>query len=97
MTAKKPLRAVQPGEKAAPATKKTVKEAAEAGSHLELLVAMRDRIATAVADPKCPPRDLAALTRRLADIAEQIKDIQEAEGDRDGDEAPEDHFDASAI
>ena len=33
---------------------------------------MRDRIAKTVADPDCPPRDLAALTRRLQDIAREI-------------------------
>lgn len=34
---------------------------------------MRERIARAVSDPSCPPRDLAALTRRLQDIAKEIE------------------------
>lgn len=54
---------------------KGVIEAAAKGTHRELLVAMRDRIARAVADPKCPPRDLAALTRRLHEIAKEIEVI----------------------
>jgi hypothetical protein len=36
---------------------------------------MRSRIANAVSDPECPPRDLAALTRRLQDIAKEIESI----------------------
>lgn len=36
---------------------KTVAEAAAGGDELELLVAMRDRIAQAVSDPECPKRD----------------------------------------
>lgn len=52
--------------------KKTVIQAAEGGNHRELLIAMRERIARTVTDPDCPPRDLAALTRRLQDIAKEI-------------------------
>lgn len=68
---KAPLRSVRAGEK--PEKPKTVIEAAESGSHRELLIAMRERIARAVSDPSCPPRDLAALTRRLQDIAKEIE------------------------
>ncbi|WP_417556232.1 hypothetical protein [Microbacterium sp.] len=35
-------------------------------------MAMRDRVAEQVADPNCPPRDLASLTRRLEEIRKQI-------------------------
>jgi hypothetical protein len=73
------LRAVQPGDKPRaprkPAAPKTVATAAASGSHRDLLVAMRSRIANAVSDPECPPRDLAALTRRLQDIAKEIESI----------------------
>ena len=34
---------------------------------------MRERIAQTVSNPDCPPRDLAALTRRLQDIAKEIE------------------------
>jgi len=57
---------------------KNVAQAAKSGGHRELLVAMRDRIAEAVAKPDCPPRDLAALTRRLQDIAKDIAALDAA-------------------
>ena len=69
---KPPLRAVKADDKPAEKHKATVIEAAEGGDHRELLVAMRERIARTVSDPSCPPRDLAALTRRLQDIAKEI-------------------------
>jgi hypothetical protein len=59
----------------APKKRKSVAEAAASGSRRELLVAMRDRIAKTVADPDCPPRDLAALSRRLQDIAKDIDSL----------------------
>ena len=96
---KAPLRAVGDSEAAPAPSKKTVAQAAESGTHLELLIAMRDRIARAVSSPDCPPRDLAALTRRLQDVAAEIKalkDAEDADADRDQDEGG-DAFDASAI
>lgn len=57
----------------------SVAEAAQSGDRLELLVAMRDRIAKTISDPDCPPRDLASLTRRLQDIAKEI-DVLELSG-----------------
>lgn len=54
----------------------SVTEAASDGSRLELLVAMRARVASAVEDPNTPPRDLAALTRRLLEIANEIAAIE---------------------
>ena len=73
MAAPKKLRAVEPGEK--PAVKMSVAQAAASGDHRSLLVAMRERIATTVSNPDCPPRDLAALTRRLQDISKEIEAI----------------------
>jgi hypothetical protein len=94
------LRAVAPGEKpTVPKKPLSVAEAAKAGSHRDLLVAMRDRIAVAVADPDCPPRDLAALTRRLQDIAKTIEAIDSRAAEDGGvDNGEVDaRFDASAI
>lgn len=54
----------------------SVTEAASEGTRLELLVAMRSRVASAVEDPNTPPRDLAALTRRLLEIANEIAAIE---------------------
>lgn len=96
MASKANLRAVAEDEKAPP---KTVTEAASRGTHRELLVAMRDRIATAVEDPKCPPRDLASLSLRLAKLAEEIKALDpgsEQGADRGG-EVGDEAFDSEAI
>lgn len=71
-TRSKSLRAVGEGETAPPKPPKNVAEAAKNGTPRELLVAMRDRIAITVSDPTCMARDLAALTKRLQDIANAI-------------------------
>lgn len=54
-----------------------VADAAATGDRLVLLLAMRERIAKAVSEEDCPPRDLASLTRRLQEIAKEIAEIQE--------------------
>lgn len=86
MSTKKPpsLRAVADDEVAAPAKPLSVTQAAKSGSHRDLLVAMRDRIAETVTNAACPPRDLASLTKRLQDIANEIEAIDA----REDDEAP---------
>lgn len=97
------LRAVKDDEKPPPrarrAKSKTVAEAAAKGSHRDLLVAMRERIAKTVSDPNCPPRDLAALTRRLQDIAKEIDALDQRakqEAKEDGVSADE-QWDEAAI
>jgi hypothetical protein len=99
MAAKANLRSVEPNESAPkPAAKKTVAQAAATGSHRDLLVAMRERIAKTVSDPDCPPRDLAALTRRLQDIAKEIETIDlRAKQSSEEDDADDDAWDSSAI
>jgi hypothetical protein len=79
---------------------KSVDVAAAGGDHLELLVAMRDRIAKSVASPDCPPRDLAALTRRLQEIAKDIAALKrqaEQEGGGSGDVDGDEDWDPEAI
>lgn len=67
------LRSVAPNE---PAPKrKSVAEAAQSGDRLELLVAMRDRIAKTISED-CPPRDLSSLSRRLQEIAKDIDQLE---------------------
>ena len=99
-TARKPrLRSVSPDEKPAP-KKLNVAQAAESGNHRSLLVAMRDRIAEAVADPECPKRELASLTLRLHNIVKEIKALESAEGKDDLGSAvntPDAKFDPTAI
>jgi hypothetical protein len=75
MAARKTLRAVEPDEKPEPSKPKTILEAAEAGSRLEELKAMRRRIARAMDDPNTPARDLAALSRRQLEIGKEIEAI----------------------
>lgn len=62
---------------------KAVSTAANGGTPRELLVAMRDRIAQAVDDPDTSARDLAALTRRLMEIAKEIEAIDHLAGGGD--------------
>lgn len=101
MADRKSLRAVGADEKPPPVAVKTVLEAAEGGNQLELLVSMRNRVAKTVQDPNCPPRDLAALTRRLQEIAREIEAIEakaKQEADEDGDsQTPDEAWDAEAI
>ena len=99
MAQRKTLRAVPDGEQPAKRERLTVSQAAETGDHRELLVSMRDRISRTVSDPDCPPRDLAALTRRLQEIAKEIAAIDLAateDSARESDEV-DDSFDASAV
>lgn len=95
------LQVVRPGDSPSKRAKKqTVAEAAASGDQLATLVATRDRVAVAITDPKCSPRDLASLTKRLDDIIEKIKTLagQAQEGADDGDHGEADNtFDASAI
>jgi hypothetical protein len=100
MAAAKPLRAVRAGEtRSKSVRRKSVAEAAESGTHRELLVAMRERIAKAVQDPTCPPRDLASLTRRLQDISKEIDmlDLRAKEEARQDAVPADEEWDAEAL
>ncbi len=55
--------------------KLSILEAAERGSRLEELKAMRRRIARAMDDPNTPARDLAALSRRQLEIGREVEAI----------------------
>ena len=77
--AKKTLRAVEDGE--LPERELSVEEAAESGSHLSELIAIRRVIARAIDNPNTMARDLAALTRRQLEVSREIAAarIEEAE------------------
>ncbi|QEA30401.1 hypothetical protein FGL91_18715 [Microbacterium sp. CBA3102] len=97
-SARKNLRAV--GEDETPPAKLTVAQAAASGDHRSLLVSMRERIALTVTNPDCPPRDLAALTRRLQDISKEIEalDLRAKEDGADANDVVEDEsWDAATI
>jgi hypothetical protein len=71
------LHAIEPGETPPPQrTFTTIAEASAEGSTLDELRMMRSRIARTLDDPNCPPRDLAALSRRLIEIAKEIEAIE---------------------
>lgn len=93
------LHAVKDGEASTKKKPLSVSEAAEKGSHRDLLVAMRTRIAQTVANPDCPPRDLAALTRRLQDIAKEIEviDLRTQQEERESGDVADEAFDAEAL
>lgn len=97
---KAPLRAVKADEKRAGAPERlTVAQAAATGDHRQLLVSMRERIAQTVSNPDCPPRDLAALTRRLQDIAKEIEslDLRAKEEALEDGVTPDEEWDAEAL
>jgi hypothetical protein len=75
MAARKPLRAVSADEVAEPKRPSTILQAAEDGSRIEELRAMRRRIAQAMDDQSTPARDLAALSRRQLEIGREIEAI----------------------
>ncbi len=75
MPSKPSLRAVAQDEVAKPKAPRTILEAAEAGSRIEELRAMRRRLAVALDDPNTPARDLAALSRRQLEIGKEIEAI----------------------
>ena len=80
------LRVLEPGETRAALPKlKSIVEAAEAGSTINELRLMRVRIARTLDDPNCPPRDLAALSRRQIEIAKEIDAlVRQQREDSDG-------------
>lgn len=77
----------------------TITEASEAGDRLGILRCLQDTIAREI-EAGIPPRDLAALSRRLMEIAKEVDELEAVEADTEdaahgqhGDEA----FDEEAI
>lgn len=79
MAARKPHPASPPEEKPERSRPSSILEAAEMGSRIEELRAMRRRIAKAMDDVNTPARDLAALSRRQLEIGREIEAIVVAE------------------
>lgn len=96
---KAPLRTVKPGEKpAAPDKPKSLSEAVESGTYLEILLAQRRQMVDDVKDERGPAR--AALHRQIALHSKEIASLQaEAEQEAiENDHRTEDEeFDASAV
>lgn len=81
-------------------TPKTIVEAASSGTRRDVLVALRTRIAESVADPETPPRDLAALSKRLIEVMNDIDIIDKKLGDDElgrAADTPDEDFDGSAV
>lgn len=97
------LHAVKTGEKPAttPANPKkpmSILEAVDAGDRLAELVAMHRRLARVLDDPKCPPREMASLSRRQMEIGREIDAMKAAGRDEDGEQPAEDEsLDPAAI
>jgi hypothetical protein len=87
MTERK-LRAVKAGEKAptkrAPrkVTPKSVAAAVASGDRRQLLVALRNRIAQAIDDPRTAGPALAALIKQQRDIAAEIQAIDDTAAEK---------------
>lgn len=80
----------EPRRKSAPST---VAQAVKDGTSRDVLTTLRARIAQTIDDPGTPPRDLAALSRRLVDIDKELRSMDAAEreeaiqsGEASGDE-----------
>lgn len=66
----------EPAQAPAKPRPKTIVAAAADGSQLELLIALRSRIAKTIQSPKCSARDMAALSRQLREIAKEIDALE---------------------
>ena len=91
------LRAVDPDEKAAPVIVLTLAEAIAGGDYLQILLAQRREIATALPDEKGPAK--AALHRQLSLISKEIEALQSRDADdaEGGANVEDGEFDAEAI
>lgn len=78
MAGTKRLRPVSAGEKAPP---RTVLEAAERGSRIDELKAMRRIIAAHLDSDQTLARDIASLSRRQMEISKEIEELQVLEAE----------------
>jgi len=98
MAARKHLTAVDDSREPAPVM--SVSEAAESGSRVAELRAMRRVIAFRLDDATTAARDLASLSKRQMDISREIEELMtDAEGDELGKAAdsPDEGFDPTAL
>lgn len=84
---KPPLKVVTEDSPAPVRKAPSVKAAADSGTRRDLLVALRARIASDIDNPNTPPRDLAALSRRLLEIAREVEALDAEAGADDIGEA----------
>jgi hypothetical protein len=75
------LRAVSPSVRAH--KKMSVVDAADHGTHRDLLRTLRDRIASTIQDVNVHPRDIAALSRQLLEISKELEAFNKAGTEED--------------
>lgn len=93
------LRAVDGSERPVP-RHTSIESASAAGSVVDELRLTRARIARTLDDPKCPPRDLASLSKRLLEIGRELEAIEakeRQEAEEDGAATPDEEWDSEAI
>lgn len=98
MATRKPLRAVTSDDKPEKAPPKTLAEAAEDGSYLEILVAQRREMIRDVKEVSGPAK--AAMHRQIALHSKEIaalKAAAEQEANEDADTADDEPFDSEAL
>ncbi|NIH72226.1 hypothetical protein [Auritidibacter ignavus] len=61
---------------------KTIYEAAESGSQLDQLIALRRRIAATLDADTTLARDLASLSKRMMEVSKEIEQLQAQEAER---------------
>ena len=87
---KKNLRAVSDDEILPPSEPMSVFDAAESGSRVDELRAMRAVLARAIDSETTSPRDLAALTRRQMEISREIESLRAQAADEAREAAKQD-------
>lgn len=74
----------------------SVTQAANEGTHRELLAALQARIAAAVQAPNCNPVALAALSRQLVLISKELSTVNSPEDDVVGEaQVPDEAWDGA--
>ena len=93
------LRAVTAADAPAPAPIESVTDAAERGSHLDLLQQLRLAVARKLDDPQTSGAALAALANRALEIGREIESLERAELEeaRERESTPDEAWDAAAI
>ena len=89
------LRIAEPGEVAPQPT--TVAEAASLGDELGMLTFTRERIAKAIDSERTPARDLAALSKRLMEVQQQIAEVEGREQEKGGSRVEDEPFDPASL
>lgn len=75
--------------------KRDLLAAVESDDELGVLVAMREIVASRIANDSCPARELASLTKRLSDLNTEIRALRERQ--EDDEPTPDEPFDINVI